>query len=170
MDGANSPSLSALSISRSTAQTFNGTPDPRTTFFVFSMFLLVFVYILEVEYFSILYFSTFHFAKWSANAQWDGGATKGLCWENVSRNPQRRLSRLSPSNMLEEKCENPIGRNGSGGLWKIKKCVNIDRCWDFVFGKNELFIKTIEKTRTKQINVIEKNWLLSFFSISNSAK
>ena len=110
-----------------------------------------------VKYFSFLYFSTFHFAKWSANAQWDGGATKGLCWENVSRNPQRRLSRLSPSNMLEEKCENPIGRNGSGGLWKIKKCVNIDRCWDFVFGKNELFVKKkIEKA---------KLWLNNLFSI-----
>ena len=117
-------------------------PTREPPFFVFSIFLLVIVFIFEFfEYFSILYFSTFHFAKWSANAQWDGGATKGLCWENVSRNPQRCLSRLSPSNMLEEKCENPIGRNGSGGLWKIKKCVNIDRCWDFVFGKNELFVK-----------------------------
>ena len=56
-----------------------GRPTREPPFFVFSMFLFVFVYILEVEYFSILYFSTFHFAKWSANAQWDGGATKGLC-------------------------------------------------------------------------------------------
>ena len=47
VDGANSPALSALSISRSTAQTFNGTPDPRTTFLcifnVFACFLFVFL-------------------------------------------------------------------------------------------------------------------------------
>ena len=46
VDGANSPALSALSISRSTAQTFNGTPDPRTTFFcifnVYACFLFRF--------------------------------------------------------------------------------------------------------------------------------